>query len=125
MSGVAGQKGPLKRKSGRPSKGGEKSKRRRMVGGMLKTVGHAAPGQQCTQCGTQVCNSLLPATPPVSKFHTCSEPSQLRDCPLHVNTVLLLHAPLLVYSGTVSAVTSSTPIHSVLCGVFPAVSFTP
>lgn len=25
-----------------------------MVGGILKHVGHAAPGQQCTQCGTQV-----------------------------------------------------------------------
>ncbi|BDA45186.1 probable GATA transcription factor 9 at C-terminar half [Coccomyxa sp. Obi] len=54
LSHTEGQKAPLKRKSGRPSKGGEKSKRRRMVGGMLKTVGHAAPGQQCTQCGTQV-----------------------------------------------------------------------
>ncbi len=29
-----------------------------MVGGMLKTVGHAAPGQQCTQCGTQVSTLL-------------------------------------------------------------------
>ena len=30
------------------------AKRRRLVGGLLKTVGSAAPGQQCTQCGTQV-----------------------------------------------------------------------
>lgn len=44
-----------KRKGGRQSKSAEKAaKRRRMVGGVLKTVGTAAPGQQCTQCGTQV-----------------------------------------------------------------------
>ena len=51
---AAGHRAPAKRKSGRPAKGGEKAKRRRMVGGILKHVGHAAPGQQCTQCGTQV-----------------------------------------------------------------------
>ncbi|EIE20993.1 hypothetical protein COCSUDRAFT_48229 [Coccomyxa subellipsoidea C-169] len=54
LSHTEGHRAPTKRKSGRPAKGGEKSKRRRMVGGILKTVGHAAPGQQCTQCGTQV-----------------------------------------------------------------------
>lgn len=50
-----------KRKSGRPAKGCDKGKRRRMVGGVLKTVGHAAPGQQCTQCGTQVGGSSTSA----------------------------------------------------------------
>ena len=42
-------------KGGRQSRFAEKAvKRRRVGGGMLKTVGTAAPGQQCTQCGTQV-----------------------------------------------------------------------
>ena len=45
-----------KRKGARQSKASAEkaAKRRRLVGGMLKTVGAAAPGQQCTQCGTQV-----------------------------------------------------------------------
>ncbi len=45
-----------KRRGARLSKASAEkaAKRRRLVGGLLKTVGAAAPGQQCTQCGTQV-----------------------------------------------------------------------
>ena len=50
-----------KRKGGRQGRASAEkaAKRRRMVGGILKTVGTAAPGQQCTQCGTQVCPPCL------------------------------------------------------------------
>ena len=48
----------MKRKGGRPAKASDKAvKRRRMVGGVLKHIGTAAPGQQCTHCGTQVCSA--------------------------------------------------------------------
>jgi hypothetical protein len=44
-----------KRRAARAGRLGEKAvKRRRMVGGVLKHIGTAAPGQQCTHCATQV-----------------------------------------------------------------------
>lgn len=73
-----GKSSGSKRKGGRQSRlSAEKAaKRRRMVGGVLKTVGTAAPGQQCTQCGTQVlpipsCLLLQPlAAQSLLPFHT-------------------------------------------------------
>ncbi len=52
-----GKASGTKRKGGRQGRASAEkaAKRRRMVGGILKTVGTAAPGQQCTQCSTQVC----------------------------------------------------------------------
>ena len=59
-----------KRKAGRQGRASAEkaAKRRRMVGGILKTVGTAAPGQQCTQCGTQVRRPLLM---PVAELGGC------------------------------------------------------
>ncbi len=73
-----GKSSGSKRKGGRQSRSAAEkaAKRRRMVGGVLKTVGTAAPGQQCTQCGTQVlpipsCLLLQPlAAQSLLPFHT-------------------------------------------------------
>ena len=64
----------LKRKGTRAAKMSEKAvKRRRMVGGVLKHIGTAAPGQQCTHCGTQV--RLQRAATPFR--HHCGSPTEL------------------------------------------------
>ncbi len=59
--GAEGKASGTKRKGGRQGRASAEkaAKRRRMVGGILKTVGTAAPGQQCTQCSTQVCLPCL------------------------------------------------------------------
>ena len=65
-----------KRRGARLSKASAEkaAKRRRLVGGLLKTVGAAAPGQQCTQCGTQVRSRarLLWSRPPTAGVMLCS-----------------------------------------------------
>lgn len=76
-----------KRKAGRGGRPGEKAvKRRRMVGGVLKHVGAAAPGQQCTHCATQVraCSGVLPRAPRSWAQQTqptsCQRPVALGPC---------------------------------------------
>lgn len=80
------------------------AKRRRLVGGMLKTVGAAAPGQQCTQCGTQVrpcppaatfvCPQLEALTEGAASEHTAAPDQQW-------STQVCVHKLLHVYHFTV------------------------
>ena len=71
-----------KRKGGRQGRASAEkaAKRRRMVGGILKTVGTAAPGQQCTQCSTQVaCHARATSVAHTRKTCVCCSGSRARS----------------------------------------------